>query len=258
MRHKNLSRFTTFIIFAITVTLPLSSARAETLVGTNVDSRVLVGFTVDPVGVQPWLPEGWTPVPFPAGPLKGANVLMVLIDRAVQLDAEAKPTLPPNSRYAVLAGLGTQVAGDAVRLYVYRLYATDTVPNPYGNSVKADVTRYTSTEGPAEVGRLHKEEWSALPEAGGELKFSLNYITGKGSWSPGEANPYSNTNIDFSRIYRFEQLLDLAMSTAIGKPLNGEFNFSSDIAELDKIFNGSEKVVAILNVPVYVRKVFLP
>ncbi|MCP4382675.1 MAG: hypothetical protein GY798_14865 [Hyphomicrobiales bacterium] len=190
--------------------------------------------------------------------MSGANLLLVLIDRAVYLDAEGKPTTPPNSRHTALVGLGKQESGDAVRLYVYRLYSSDAAPNPYGNSVTAEVSRANSAEGPADQGRLKKESWRIMPEGGGELEITLSYLTGQQAWAPGELNPYSNTDLGFSRIYRHEQLVDLAMSVPAGKKLEGEFSFSCTIPELSDVFDGSEEVTAILDIPVYVREIYLP
>lgn len=258
MRDSFVKRLAVVLLFAALAAVPIRSAQAETLVGTNVDSRLLAGFEVNPDGVEAFLPDGWTPIAFPDGPLAGANLLVVLIDRAVQLDAEGKPTSPPNSRYAALVGLGKQEGGDAVRLYVYRIYASDLGPNPYGNSIIAEVGRATSTEGPADMGRQHGDAWTVAPDGSGELALSLTYTTGARSWAPGEARPFSNTMPDFSRIYRYEQLVDLVMSRPLGKELTGTFSFSSSIPELADIFDGSEEAVGILDVPVYVRKVYLP
>jgi hypothetical protein len=65
-------------------------------------------------------------------------------------------------------------------------------------------------------------------------------------------------NPDFSRIYRYDQLVDLAMSQELGKPLDGSVSLSSSIPELSGIFDGSESLMAIMDIPVYTRQVFLP
>ena len=53
-------------------------------------------------------------------------------------------------------------------------------------------------------------------------------------------------------------MVDLVMSTAAGKPMTGEFKLTSTVLELADIFDGSEEIVAVMDVPVYVRKVYLP
>lgn len=253
-----LRRLCAISLLALALALPRGAAEAETLVGNNVDNRVLVGFAVADEAMQPFLPDGWTPTAFPGGPFAGANLLLVAIDRLVQLDAEGAPSALANSRYIAVVGLGKETDGEAVRLYVYRIYASDPAPDPYGNSVEADVARITASEGPANGARMRRESWRASPAEGGTLEFTLEFSSGARGWAPGEAKPYSNTQPDFHRIYRFEQLVDLVMSKGAGKPLEGSFTLSSDVAELAEVFDGSEEVIGILDVPVYVRSVYLP
>ncbi|MBS0124375.1 hypothetical protein KB874_09515 [Aestuariicoccus sp. KMU-90] len=194
---------------------------------------------------------------FPNGPLAGGNLLLVMIDRLVQLNPEGQPTSPPNSRYAVLAGLAAPDAGGPPSLFVYRIFASDMSANPYSNSVAAEVARSSATTGPANGGRTRTESW-AVSYDGGTLALELSFVSGKAGWGPAEAFPHSAVNPDFSRIYRYDQLVDLAMSTAVGKPLDGTVSLSSSIPELTGIFNGAESLVAIMDVPVYTRQVFLP
>ncbi|MFY0692357.1 MAG: hypothetical protein JXR14_10610 [Paracoccaceae bacterium] len=204
------------------------------------------------------MPPGWTSIPFPGGPLKGANTLLVFIDRALQLDPEGKPADPANMRAVAVAGLGKEEGGDGVRLYVLRIYTTDPAPDPYKNAVASDIAHSASASGPANAGRMRKEDWTIAPDGGGEITLSLDFTSGKRGWSSDEARPFSNTDPEFSRIYRYNQLVDLVMSTAVGKPMSGEVAFSSTVPELVKMFDGAQELVAILDVPVYVREVYLP
>jgi len=230
-------------------------AEAETPVGSNVDSRVIVAVSAPVDGVQMLLPEGWTSVPFPAGPLDGANILFVFIDNLVQFDAEAKP-LSASRRAVALLSLGQQA--DDVRLYVLRLYTTTPEVDPYGVNVAAEIARRTSVEQPADGDRERVDEWVVDVSGGGTLGFKLAYTTGSRSWSPGEAFPHSASNPDFSRIYRSQQMVDLVASTPLGKPSSGEFSLTSSVPELASILDGSQEIVSVMDVPVYVREISLP
>ena len=242
-------------LFAVAASLP---ARAETFVGSNVDSRVVVGLKADGAAVQAWMPDGWTSVPFPGGALKGANLIAVLIDRAVDLDADGKPLSPSSLRAAAVAGLGKQTDGDAVRLYLFRIYTTVPERDPYGVAMASDISRTTTESGPANGGRTKTDSWTIAPAGGGELNFSMTYTTGARSFTPGEAFPHSAANPDFLRIYRYDQMVDLVMSTAVGKPIGGEFSLSGTVPEQAGMLDGGQDTVAILDVPVYVREVSLP
>jgi hypothetical protein len=80
------------------------------------------------------------------------------------------------------------------------------------------------------------------------------------AWAPGEALPYSAARPDFHRIYRFEQLVDVAMSRAMGKDLDGsiEIEVEGGPADFAALFDGSEALVGVMSIPVYVREVSLP
>lgn len=248
-------------VLALALPILLTGARvvqAETLVGSNLDSRVIVGLRAPADGVQAWMPKGWTSVPFPRGPLAGANLLTVMIDRKLGMDAEGKPLSPPSRRAVAIVGLAKQDDGDAVRMYVLRIYTTAPDSDPYGNAMRAGIARESGLTGPADGGRESTDFWRVETEDGGQLVLRLNYTTGARSWTPGERLPYSAAQPDYFRIYRFEQLVDLVMSKAVGKPINGEMTLESTVLELADIFDGTEEVVAVLDIPVYIRKVFLP
>lgn len=233
-------------------------ATAETPAGSNVDSRVVVGLRAPADGVQGFLPDGWTSVAFPAGPFQGANLLLVFIDSLVQRDAEGKPLSPASRRALALVSLGKEADGADVRLFVLRIYTTTPEADPYGVNAAADISRRTAVEGPANGGRQRIDAWQVGPAAGGTLGFELSYTTGGRNWSPGEAFPHSARNPDFSRIYRFQQLADLVVSVPMGKPASGAFSLSSSVDELAAILDGSEEILAVIDVPVYVREISLP
>lgn len=236
---------------------PWSKARAETFTGTNVDSRVIVGLNADPTAVQELLPEGWTSMPYPNGPLKGANLLVSFVDGVLMVDAEGKPLAPASRRAIIFLGLGKEDGGDATRIYVMRVYTSEPENDPYQVNVSAEITRVNSLAGPAAGGRQSTDAWR-MTATGGELAMSLNYTTGNRSWSSSEALSYSSTNPDFYRIYRYDSVTDLVMSSAIGKPITGDYSMTSSVPELADIFDGSQETIAILDIPVRVRKVFLP
>lgn len=254
MRIRSLLR--AFLLPIAALTLYPVQTQAETFVGSNIDSRVIVGLRVNSDAVQALMPDGWTSVGFPGGPLKGANMLFALIDGILEMDSEGMPLDPASRRAAVLVGLGKQ--SDTVRMYVLQILTTAPERNPYGVASAADISRTKSLSGPADGGRISTDEWRIVPSDGGEVVFALNYTTGKRGWTPGELFPFSASDPDFSRIYRYDQMVDLVVSTALGKPASGEFNLESTAPVLAEVFDGSEEIVAVMDIPVYVRKIYLP
>ncbi|MBT0959197.1 hypothetical protein IV417_17555 [Alphaproteobacteria bacterium KMM 3653] len=201
------------------------------------------------------MPEGWTSLPFGQGPTAGANLLALFIDSGLEMDPEGKPIAAPMRRAVAFAGLAKQ--GEEVKLFVVKYLTTYPEIDPYGVGSEAEITRSTTQSGAANGPRERSDEW-AVRAGGGEMVLSLDYTTGARGWSAGELFPHSAREPEFSRIYRFEQLADLVMSTAIGKPANGAFELTSDIAALAPVLDGSHEVIAVIDVPVYVREVFLP
>ena len=231
-------------------------ATAETLSGSNVDSRVIVGLKVDTAGLATLMPEGWEPVAFPGGPIKGANMLFALIDGVHEMDAEGKPLDPASRRAVVFVGMGRK--GETVRQFVLKILTTVPQRNPYGVASAAEIERSRTVSGLANGARAVSDNWRIAPAEGGEVTFNLDYTTGRRAWMPGELFPYSAADTDFSRIYRFNQLVDLVVSTALGKPSSGTFELSNSVDGLQGILNGSEETVAVIDIPVYVRQVYLP
>ncbi|WP_372605073.1 hypothetical protein [Actibacterium sp.] len=249
-------------VAAILATAPVISAEqagAETYVGKTVESRMLLAFKANDTAVQAVMPEGWKAITLPKGPLAGANFFLVVMDQTLRLDPEGKPDTPAKSRVGAFFGYGVSPDVKAPRMYLTRIYEPAPVLNPYDNSIAAGFTK-TATKELTEDGKdMRSESWTIAPEGGGEVAFSVSYAAGVPSWSiDNTAQPYSAVKPDFFHIYRYSQLAELLMSKGMGKPLAGEASHSVSVPELAGIFDGTEELVAILSVPIYVRDTFEP
>ena len=245
-------------MLALALAMTAATAMAETVVGKNVDSRVILAFNVKEEGASAMLPEGWRAVTLPKGPMAGANMLVAFIDRHLALDPEGKPLVPHASRSLALVAFGVSPEVEGPRMFVTRVYETPPVADSYGNGAAAAISRETALSGPADGARVQRDMWVVAPETGGEIRLELNYAAGRPNCGHDETRPYSAAKPEFHRIYRYDQLADLAMSTALGKALDGEISFSASVPELDSVFDGREVLTAVLVVPVYVREVSLP
>lgn len=234
------------------------STIAETPVGSNIDSRLILAFE----GTDDWaasrLPEGWRSFAFPAGPLKGATTALVLIDRHVALDPAGKPLNPASTYSSAIVALATHADHEGARLFVLRQYESGIEGGAYGTSIPASIERREMLAGGSTKSRTRNEVWRFEPETGGSLTIEAQYEVGISAWSPGEMRPFSAMDPQFHRIYRYNQLTDVVMSAGLGKALTGTVSIESSIAELDSHFDGSETLIAMLSIPVYVRDVSLP
>jgi hypothetical protein len=234
-------------------------AIAETKIGSTVESRILLGFKVDDVAAGNLLPSGWTPVTLPKGPVSGSNLIVALIDRHVILDADGKPGDPSSGPTAAFFVYARKDGVEGIRGFVTRVYEEPPVVDPYGNSVIADISRVAGFSDAGGGERTQTETWVIAPEGGGEIRLELDYEVGGLGWSTGgESRPYSSKNPDFFRIYRYDQLAGLAMSTALGRALNGTVSFVARDPGLDDLVIGTEELVSIVSIPTYIREISLP
>jgi hypothetical protein len=94
--------------------------------------------------------------------------------------------------------------------------------------------------------------------AGGALELQFDYRGGVPARAKTEAKVYSNVEPNFFRIYRVDQGSDVVKSVPDGIDRVKNYQLRVGIAELGKLFDGSEKVVSIAVLPWYLRQVFLP
>ena len=87
------------LLFTVGLALPV---HAETLVERINETRTHLYFKVADSLAHAVLPTGWQAAPVPQGPAKGANLILVLIDRVLATDAERKPLEPATNRLLVL------------------------------------------------------------------------------------------------------------------------------------------------------------
>ena len=255
MQTANTFRRVLGTLLAVTGLMAGTVAGSGEKVGTNIDSRVLIGFQVSDASVQPWLPEDWKLLTLPKGPLAGTNLIVGFFDRKLQLDGEGKPAAQPATLGAELVAFAVKPGEEGSRLYVLRKYEPAPFANTYGATKEAFVERTSTVEGGA-PGRKH-ESWQITTDSGA-LSLDLAFAAGKVNWVPGKNAPVSASDASISRMQEYNQMMDLVMSSAVGKPLDGDFSFSTSIPELAAMFDGSEKLTGILSIPVYVRDVYMP
>ena len=248
--------FTFLAAFAVGLGISLAGpASAETPVGSNVESRIVLALKVQDDAATALLPDGWRALTLPQGPFAGANLIVLFSDRHLGIDPDGKPLDPFASRYSALVAYGISPEADGPRMFVARTYETPPVLGVYGNAVGAAITRTASLSGEGGGPRTREERWTVEAENGDRIAFELSYEQGRPGWSSGEATPYSSEVPDFHRIYRYDQLADLAMSVGVSRPLDGEARLEASVPPL---LDGTEVLQAITVIPVYVREVWLP
>lgn len=257
MKRPSLRALSISLAFLAIVTLSHLPTRAETFLGSNIDSRVMLAFKVSDDAAQAWLPEGWTlKTVAEEGALAGSNMLVIFVDRQVNLDPEGKPA--EHDIYRGVALVSPASRGEETRFFVTRIYVTDDAVNPYKNSIHAAVSRTAALKAAGNDAASGREEWLVDDGVGGKIAFRMTYQGATPSWSEREALPYSNIEPDFHRIYRYQQITDLLRSAPAGVDRLGDYAFTTSIEELAPMFDGSEELIAVINIPWYSRRTFLP
>jgi len=106
------------IALLVLVAAPAFAQEKEKLSSNDLETRTVLAFKVSDAAVQKMLPSGWEINPPAAGPSKGANLILNLINQTMTQDPDGKPL--PARTYIVLAApakkAGTDVAVGMVLL----------------------------------------------------------------------------------------------------------------------------------------------
>ncbi len=249
-----------FLIGAISVgsVSLITPARAETLVGSNVDNRITVALRVGPAASQGRLPAPWQVNPVPKGPFKGANLFVVFIDRLLNQDAKGKPADGGAFRIVALAVSAKHPQTGKSALFVTRIYGPHEGPGPYKNSVKATVRREATLQGANLEPGAGRELWKVQDSAGGILEFRMAYQRAVPSRKKKKSKLYSAVDPSFFRIYQYDQIMDVVKSTPANINRVSDYQLRVTMSELRKLFDGTEQLVGIALVPSYRRQTFLP
>jgi len=232
---------------------------AETLVEQNVETRVALALRVPQAEAQKWLPDPWQVNPFASGPSKDANFLLVFRDRTLVLDAEGKPVAGGRERGVVLLIPARHAQTGETGLYIVRVFtANPQFPDAYKNGVLVTVRWEQSLKTSDLDSGVGAEAWEVRDKAGGMIELRLQYQRAVPTRSKPEVKMHGGPDPNFFRIYRIDQGADVAKSIPAGVDRVQSYQLRVTIAELGKLFDGSEQLVSISVLPWYMRQVFLP
>ena len=230
-------------------------ARAETLVEIVNETRTYLYFKAADALVQSLLPSGWQPAAVPQGPAKGANLILVLIDRLLATDGVRKPIEPATNRLVVVVLPGKDQASNAGGPVVIGGISADPkgAPGAYRNYVpgKVNLTR-------TERDRTVDEDWEAKASGGDRLTLGLSYIQGIPALLTFDQKTYSGVDPTFYRIYRGDWGVDPVQSSVTGVDRATRLELTAGGPLLGKLLDGSQELISVSAVAWYRRNTFLP
>ena len=102
------------------------------------------------------------------------------------------------------------------------------------------------------------ETWVVRSDDGNAIEAQVQWERATTAQAKLEAKVYSGAKPEFFRIYRWEQVADVARSTAMGIDRVTKVSFKGSGSRLSPIFDGSEQLLGVISLPLYARTVFLP
>jgi hypothetical protein len=236
---------------------PAIAQSNEKLSANDASVRTILSFKVSDAVVQKLLPAGFELNSPAAGPAKGSNLSLVLIDYLMVQDPEGKP-LPPRTTVAMNGPAKKTASGEAVSVVFGGFIAQEAVPGPYYvfASAKSTVDRRSHTD--ADGKSIIDETWQIKADDGSTLDVELQFARGVLARSRVESKIHSATKPEFYRIYRFEQGADVVRSTSTGVDRVNKLSFKASGPKLAPIFDGSQELISITSIPFYSRSIYLP
>jgi hypothetical protein len=231
-------------------------------------ARTMLALEANPAALQRRLPNGWELSPY-AGEdlrgtsLRGANMLVPFHEvYAVRRHEGQHAGLPQVSYIAFVSQAREQTTDELAHLHWFT-YTEDpaAVPGKYDDGVLADIGR-SQTFSKARRGETQVRETFAAVAERGEVHLSLAYDQGGDLliWaSPDKPNLPLRAASDprIVRWYQEDQVMNVVRSDPLG--VNRVSELSLDVkGELEDVFDGNERVVAVVIQRPHMRQVYVP
>jgi hypothetical protein len=246
-----------------------SDANAELKYSDGIaGARTMIALEGNASALQRRFPSGWVLAPYAGDDLRGtslrgANMLVPFHEvYAVRTQDGQRAGLPQVSYIAFVSQARNEGTGELAHLHWFT-YTEDPagVPGRYGDGSLARITRSQTfskeRRGETEV----RESFSALSE-GGEVHLSLAYEQGGELviWvTPDQPNLPLRAAKDPSivRWYQEDQVMNVVQSEPLNLNRVSEISFEVK-GELEDVFDGNERVVAVVIQRPYMRQVYVP
>jgi hypothetical protein len=220
----------------------------------------MVAMRVGQAEVQKLVPAPWQVNPIPGGPLKGANFFIVFIDTFLVQDAQGKPDKGGIARKVVFAVPAKHTQTGEMAIVVTGGFSAniDEVPGPYKDFVQATIQREQTHKWVNLEPAVSGDFWEVRDARGVIIELRIQYQQALLTRAKSEQKNYSAVEPSFFRIYRADTATDIVKSIPAGIDRVQNYQFHVAVPELKKLFDGTEQLVAVGVIPLYVRQIFLP
>ena len=250
MRHQ----FVAAMVFAVA---PAVAQDREKLSSTEYAVITQLTFKAPDAAVQKLLPAGFELDAREAGPSKGYNFAIILLDHLMSQNPEGKPS-PPHTTIPMTIPAKKTATGESVLVVFNGLVDQADVPGPYGvyGAAKLTVERRSQTD--ADGKSIIDETWQGRADDGSILEVQLQFVRGVPTRGKGEPKLHSGRQPEFYRHYKVELVADVARSTVTGIDRVNKFSIKATGPRFEPLFNGTEQLISITSVPSYSFAVYVP
>jgi hypothetical protein len=231
-------------------------------------ARTMIALEANASALQRRLPRGWGLAPYAGDDLRGTSLrganLLVLFHEvyAVRSDGVRPAGLAQLSYVPCVSQAREQSTGELAHMHWFT-YTEDPagVPGKYGDAVLARIAR-SQTFSKEQPGETHvRETFSAVADQG-EIHFVLAYDQGGDlvTWATAEEPNLplrAATDPQIVRWYQEDQVMNVVRSDPMGVDRVAEISIDVK-GELADVFDGNERVVAVVIQRPYIRQVYVP
>jgi len=230
-------------------------------------TRTLVALEGRAAALQRRLPAGWELAPYTGEDLRGAtfnraNMLVAFHEVYAVRDHQGQPSGVQQLSYVVFVSQARNDTSGALGHVHWHAYTEDPagVPGKYRDAVLAHIAR-TQTHTKERRGETRvSERFSAVADSGA-IHLSLEYEQGGPVvWvtADGPNLPlYAAKDPGIVRWYQEDQVLDVVRSEPMKIDRTTHFSLTAE-GELRDVFDGSERLVAVVIQRPYMRRVYVP
>jgi hypothetical protein len=230
-------------------------------------ARTLIAVKANAAALQRRLPEGWELAPYTGDDLRGksltdANLLVPFHEVFAVRSQSGTPEGLPQLSYVPFISQARSLETGALAHFHWLLYTEDPagVPGKYRDAKLARITRsqmFTKeTRGDTDI----RETFSAVAESG-EVHLSLAYRQGGVVMWVTADRPnlplYAARDPSIVRVYQEDQVINIVRSGPMNVDTVTEITLRVK-GELTDVFDGTERVVAVVIQRPYLRQVYVP
>jgi hypothetical protein len=230
-------------------------------------ARTMLAFEGNATALQSRLPSGWELMPYAGEDLRGtslngANMLVPFHEVYAVKSHDGKVVGQQQSSYvAFISQARNNATGEIAHIHWFSYTEDPTaVPGKYKDAELANVTR-SQTFTKERQGETHVNETFDAVAEGGEIHLSLAYEQGgMVMWvTADEPNLplYAAKDPSVARVYQEDQVINVVRSVPMNVDRVSEISLNVR-GELEDVFDGTERVVAVVIQQPYMREVYVP